>query len=43
MADVDPHIPPQNLEAEASLLGSLLIDGDAYAKVGDRLAGDDFY
>ncbi|OGL91715.1 replicative DNA helicase [Candidatus Uhrbacteria bacterium RIFCSPLOWO2_12_FULL_47_9] len=37
------RIPPQNLEAEQSLLGSLLIDKDAIVKVADRLQGDDFY
>jgi replicative DNA helicase len=36
-------IPPQNLEAEASLLGALLIDGDAIVKVSDVVAADDFY
>ncbi len=35
--------PPQNLDAEASLLGSLLIDNDAFAKVGDQIKLDDFY
>lgn len=37
------HIPPQNLEAEASLLGALLIDSDAIVKVADSIAADDFY
>ena len=36
-------IPPQNLDAEASLLGSLLIDADAVIKIGDRLSAEDFY
>ncbi|OGF20336.1 replicative DNA helicase [Candidatus Falkowbacteria bacterium RBG_13_39_14] len=36
-------LPPQNLEAEQSLLGSLLIDKDAIIKVGDIVCGDDFY
>lgn len=34
---------PNNTEAEASLLGSLLIDSDAVVKVSDVLAPDDFY
>jgi replicative DNA helicase len=42
MANHD-RIPPQNLEAEQSLLGSLLIDKDAIVKVADRLQPDDFY
>lgn len=37
------RIPPQNLEAEQSLLGSLLIDKDAVIKVGDAVRADDFY
>jgi replicative DNA helicase len=37
------RIPPQNLEAEQSLLGSLLIDANAMIKVADRLHADDFY
>lgn len=34
---------PQNLDAEASLLGSLLIDNDAYVKIGDSIRAEDFY
>lgn len=41
MADV--KIPPQNLEAEQSVLGSFLIDKDALLKVADFLSPDDFY
>ncbi len=37
------RIPPQNLEAEQSLLGSLLIDQDAMIKVGDMVRPEDFY
>ena len=36
-------IPPQNLEAEASLLGALLLDKDAIIKIGDTLKPGDFY
>ena len=36
-------IPPQNLEAEASLLGALLIDPDAIVKVADMVFDQDFY
>ncbi|MEX2014550.1 MAG: replicative DNA helicase [Candidatus Saccharimonadales bacterium] len=35
--------PPNSTEAEASLLGSLLIDSDAIVKVSDILTADDFY
>jgi len=34
---------PQNLDVEASLLGSVLIDADALVKVGDTVSGDDFF
>ena len=37
------RIPPQNLEAEQSLLGSLLLDKDAIIKIADRVAAEDFY
>ncbi len=36
-------LPPQNLEAESSLLGALLIDKEAIIKVGDILRPSDFY
>lgn len=35
--------PPQNAEAEASLLGALLIDSDAIVKVADNLSAADFF
>jgi replicative DNA helicase len=34
---------PQNLDVEASLLGSLLIDSDAFIKIGDMIRADDFF
>lgn len=37
------RIPPQNLEAEQSLLGSLLLDKDAMIKIADLVSPDDFY
>ena len=36
-------IPPQNIEAEQSVLGSLLIDKEAIIKVADIIRPDDFY
>lgn len=36
-------IPPQNIEAEQSLLGSLLIDKEAIVKISEVLIADDFY
>jgi len=35
--------PPQNSEAEASLLGALLIDGDAIVKIADNISAADFF
>jgi replicative DNA helicase len=36
-------IPPQNTDAEASLLGAILIDADAVVKIADVVRADDFY
>ncbi len=36
-------LPPQNLEAEQSVLGALMIDKDAITKVADILMPEDFY
>ncbi|MFA5196890.1 MAG: replicative DNA helicase [Patescibacteria group bacterium] len=43
MAKEDIHIPPQNLEAEVSLLGSILLDKEAIVKVADIVIASDFY
>lgn len=37
------RVTPQNLEAERSFLGSLLLDKDAMVKVVDRVTAEDFY
>ena len=39
----DAIIPPQNIEAEAGLLGSILLDSDALVDVADAVKVDDFY
>ncbi|MDD5290176.1 MAG: replicative DNA helicase [Patescibacteria group bacterium] len=36
-------IPPQNIEAEQSVLGCLLIEQEAITKIADLLKADDFY
>ena len=36
-------LPPQDLEAEQSVLGALMIDKNAIIKVADTLAPQDFY
>lgn len=38
-----PRIPPQNTDAEASLLGSILLDSDTIVRVADAIKSDDFY
>ncbi len=43
MAEAITKLPPQNLEAEQSVLGCLLIDKEAIIKVGDILKTEDFY
>ncbi|MAF14196.1 MAG: replicative DNA helicase [Parcubacteria group bacterium] len=42
-SETKEKIPPQNLEMEQSLLGSLLIDKDAIIKIADIINADDFY
>jgi len=37
------RLPPQNIEAEQSVLGSLLIDRDAIVRVAPYLRAEDFY
>lgn len=36
-------VPPQNTDAEASLIGAVLVDPDAIVRVADSLSADDFY
>jgi len=43
MTNNTERIPPQNIEAEQSLLGSLMLDPEAIFKVVDFLAPKDFY
>jgi len=37
------RLPPQNIEAEQSVLGCLMLDKDAIIKVSDILKSEDFY
>lgn len=37
------NIPPQNTDAETSLLGAILIDSDAIVKIADLIVPSDFY
>jgi replicative DNA helicase len=36
-------LPPQNIEAEQSILGGLLLEASAFDQVGDMLMEEDFY
>ncbi len=37
------RLPPHSVEAEAAVLGGLLLDNSAFDRVGDFLRADDFY
>jgi replicative DNA helicase len=39
----EARVPPQNIEAEMSVLGSLMLDKDAIIKMADFVRPDDFY
>lgn len=39
----DPKIPPQNIDAEMSLIGAILVDTDAIVRVADTVDVLDFY
>ena len=43
MAQLLNKLPPQNLEAEQSVLGALMLDQSAITKVADTLRPEDFY
>jgi replicative DNA helicase len=39
----ETRLPPQNIEAEMSVLGSLMLDKDAIVKIADLIRPEDFY
>jgi replicative DNA helicase len=41
--NINDKIPPQDIEAEKCLLGSLMLDKEGIYKVADSLKADDFY
>jgi replicative DNA helicase len=41
--NTNTRVPPQDIEAEKSLLGSLMLDKEAITKVADILHSEDFY
>jgi replicative DNA helicase len=36
-------VPPQSVEAEQSVLGGLMLDGQAWDRIADKITQDDFY
>ena len=40
---MEHKIPPQNLEAEQSVLGSVLIDNSSIVRISDVITSKDFY
>jgi replicative DNA helicase len=36
-------VPPHSVEAEQSVLGALLLDNQAFDRIGDLISGEDFY
>lgn len=43
MSETMQRLPPQNIEAEQSLLGSILIDRDALLEAAEIMQAEDFY
>ena len=43
MQPADAQESPRNIDAEASLLGAILIDNDAIVKVADKISASDFF
>src|SRR6185437_11839695 len=40
---VENRIPPQNIDAEKSILGGLMLEQEAWDEVSEQLLEDDFY
>ena len=40
---MEERVPPQNIEAEQSVLGAMLVDREAISKVSEILRAEDFY
>ena len=43
MSEQNFKLPPQNLEAEQSVLGGLMLDAQAWDKIADHIFEKDFY
>ena len=40
---MEGRVPPNNLEAEQSVLGSIMLDNDVYAQLEGSLTAEQFY
>ena len=40
---MDQKVPPQNIEAEQSILGGLMLEQEAWDEIADLINEDDFY
>ena len=40
---MDLKLPPQDIEAERSVLGALMLDKNAVIKIADLITAEDFY
>ena len=43
MAAIEGRIPPQALDVESAVLGSLMLDSEAYVKIAHLLDENSFY
>lgn len=43
MANNEPRVPPQDLESEQALIGSLLLNSESYFEIGDMIKAESFY
>src|SRR6478752_5133383 len=41
--DPTGKVPPQNIDAEISLLGSILLDSEVITAIADKISSEDFY
>ena len=42
-AGLEGHLPPQNIEAEESILGGILLDPEAIGRIAELLLPEAFY
>jgi replicative DNA helicase len=43
MANINPKLPPQDIDSERSVIGAMMLEKDAVIRVADVLSPDDFY